>query len=102
LDCLDIAYKSWDKELNRTYKKLLKISFGYLDKGQIEALLKSAQRAWIKFRDSEIKYQNEECIAINYGAARYRLCGTSLAISRLTIIKYRALALKITLESLTS
>lgn len=48
--CVDKAQKEWDAELNSVYQRLQKILPA---KGQAE--LKESQRAWIAFRDREIK-----------------------------------------------
>ncbi|GAC1398379.1 MAG: hypothetical protein NVSMB56_13330 [Pyrinomonadaceae bacterium] len=45
--CADVRYKSWDKELNAVYNKLMaKLS----PAGKTN--LKTAQLAWLKFRDT--------------------------------------------------
>ena len=49
IQCIAAATKSWDRQMNADYKKLM----GKLDpKGK--AALKAAQLQWIKFRDAEI------------------------------------------------
>lgn len=45
------AYSRWDKELNRVYSELL-TKLKDPDKNR----LKEAQRAWIKFREAEVKW----------------------------------------------
>ena len=42
--------KEWDKELNIVYQKIMK-TFNPVTKNK----LRNAQRAWIKYRDSEIE-----------------------------------------------
>ena len=50
VNCIDKAYGSWDKELNRVYNELM----GMLD-GPGKQALKTAQLEWIKYRDLEFK-----------------------------------------------
>lgn len=50
-ECNGEAIQQWDKELNKNYKLLMK----KLNPKQQKAL-RTAQRAWIKFRDSEIDF----------------------------------------------
>lgn len=52
------AYNNWDKELNREYKALLAL----LAPAEKDSL-KHAQRAWLAFRDAEIKLWWSESIA---------------------------------------
>ena len=42
--------KEWDRELNIVYQKIMKIA-----DSKTKINLRTAQRAWIKFRDAEIK-----------------------------------------------
>lgn len=49
--CYGDAFQQWDAVLNNNYKKLMQ----YLDTKQKKSL-RIAQRAWIKFRDSEIDF----------------------------------------------
>ena len=44
------AQDQWDKELNKSYAKCLKVL-----KPKEAVLLRDSQRAWIRFRDSETK-----------------------------------------------
>jgi uncharacterized protein YecT (DUF1311 family) len=53
VQCLDQAYTSWDKELNRVYK-LLEKQLQPADK----QILKRAQLDWLKYRDNEFKVIN--------------------------------------------
>jgi uncharacterized protein YecT (DUF1311 family) len=50
MEILDRAYQLWDAELNRVYKKLL-ARLPAAGKRQLQA----AQRAWITWRDAELK-----------------------------------------------
>lgn len=49
--CADAQYKKADAELNRAYQQLVRAS------GGSDAKLKSAQLAWLKFRDAECDYE---------------------------------------------
>jgi uncharacterized protein YecT (DUF1311 family) len=50
VECLNIAYEAWDKELNRVYGALMsKLPT------EGKASLKAAQLEWIKYRDLEFK-----------------------------------------------
>jgi uncharacterized protein YecT (DUF1311 family) len=62
--CAEDDYKVSDAALNRAYQKQMKA----LDAPSL-ALLKTAQRAWIAFRDGECKYQAAE----NEGGSIYPL-----------------------------
>lgn len=48
--CIDIAYRDWDKELNKNYQSLMRKL-----KPADKSLLKSAQLEWLKYRDAEFK-----------------------------------------------
>ena len=50
VNCIDLAYKQWDKELNKNYLALMrKLSPAN------KATLKTTQLNWIAFRDTEFK-----------------------------------------------
>ena len=49
-DALREMYEEWDKELNIVYQKIMK-TVNPVTKNK----LRNAQRAWIKYRDSEIE-----------------------------------------------
>ena len=107
-DCLDhtgggiggkpclIGYEMWDRELNIYYKRLMK-TLGEKEK----ALLREAQRAWIKERDNSIAF-NSRLLDIKYK----NKIGTMDALIRAEdaddmitpIVKQRALLLKKWLE----
>lgn len=53
-DCVSLATKKWDTELNLKYKQLLDL----LTTEQKEKL-KIAQREWIEYRDKEIEFSNQ-------------------------------------------
>jgi uncharacterized protein YecT (DUF1311 family) len=50
-ECADRQYQKADAELNRVYQQLMRASGGK------DAKLKTAQLAWIKFRDAECDYE---------------------------------------------
>lgn len=50
IQCTDTATKAWDVELNKAYKALM----AQLEPDNATAL-KEAQRAWIAYRDADIK-----------------------------------------------
>lgn len=83
MECLEKAFKEWDKELNKVYNALLK---------EVSATgkenLKNAQKQWLTYRDAEFK-------AIN---AIYDLEGTMWGLvaaeARNTVIKDRVLTLQ--------
>lgn len=50
-ECADREYRKADAELNRVYQQLMRAS------GGSDARLKTAQLAWIKFRDAECDYK---------------------------------------------
>lgn len=52
-DCFSDAFQQWDKELNKNYKGLMQ----YLNPKQQKAL-RTAQRAWIRFRDAEMNFMS--------------------------------------------
>jgi uncharacterized protein YecT (DUF1311 family) len=50
-DAYDQGAQRWDKEMNKTYRELMK----RLDRPQ-QAAFKNAQRNWLKFRDAESQF----------------------------------------------
>ncbi len=50
VNCINIAYKKWDQELNKNYQTLMSKL-----KPSGKQLLKSAQLSWITYRDKEFK-----------------------------------------------
>ena len=71
-DCLCNQYKKADAELNRVYQQLLSASAN--DKVFIEKL-KTAQRAWIAFRDAQLEaiYPETGDPRVKYGSV-YPMC----------------------------
>jgi uncharacterized protein YecT (DUF1311 family) len=50
-NCAFVAYGKWNKEMDNSYKKLLKT----LKKENEKAVLKQSQTAWLAYRDAEFK-----------------------------------------------
>jgi uncharacterized protein YecT (DUF1311 family) len=50
----ELALKLWDAEMNRVYAKLRKAL-----KPEAAAALQAAQREWLKYRDSQVKFLDE-------------------------------------------
>ena len=64
-------YREIDEDLNIVYKKILLI---YADDYEFIEALRSSQRNWIKFRDSEVKMKYpKEDKGFYYGSS-YRMC----------------------------
>lgn len=82
----------WDAELNRVYKELMN---AYTGNEKAKAALKTAQLAWLKFRDAEHKHLSE-LYSIKDGSM-YRIFHNS---DRMELIKARALELKSRLDTL--
>ena len=55
VDCINAKTEAWDKRLNAAYQTALKDA-----EPQQRELLRSAQRAWIKFRDANCAYIGAE------------------------------------------
>ena len=77
------ALKSWDKELNKHFQKLM----GGLDAAG-KANLKDSQRAWIVYRDKEIHN-----IVEYYAKVEGTMFRTISAAARTNLTKNRALSL---------
>lgn len=82
----------WDAELNRVYKEL-RNAYGENEKAKTE--LKTAQLAWIKFRDAE--YEHFSAMYQLKDGTMYRIYHVS---DRLEVVKARALQLKSRLDIL--
>ena len=63
-------YREIDEELNIAYKKILLM---YDDDYEFIEALRSSQRNWIKFRDSEVKMKYPKEDRLYYGSS-YRMC----------------------------
>lgn len=82
--CSEAAYEEWDRELNNSYKRLLKA----IPEEEGKAKVKEAQRAWLKFRDQEFK-----CIDAVYAGMEGTMYIPMHAESRLRVVRERALLL---------
>ena len=83
LKCTDAAYQRWDQELNKTYVALMDKL-----KPAGKQTLKSAQLAWLKYRDAE--FQNIDGI---YGSLEGTMYIPMHEYRRISVIKERALSL---------
>jgi uncharacterized protein YecT (DUF1311 family) len=91
VECTDVAYAAWDKELNRNYGALMK----QLTPRQKEAL-RLSQLEWIKFRDLEFKF-----IDSIYDTLQGTMYIPMRIGARLDVIKKRAVELKSDLDLIT-
>lgn len=90
VQALDRGAELWDAELNRVYKELMK---AYGDNTKLKAELKTAQRAWMQFRDAEYKHLSE-MYQLKDGTM-YRIYQASDCMD---MVKARALELKSRLD----
>jgi len=88
--CLGEAYEKWDAELNRVYKAL---AVKLPEAGR--AALKTAQLAWLKFRDEEFNYLNALYDPLQ--GSMYRVVK---AADRVDVVRKRALELQSYLDIL--
>lgn len=88
--CAIEANTMWDKEMNRTYKELMK----KLPEKQ-KTLLKQSQIQWVKFRDAEFNFINEF-----YGNFEGTIWQNILAGEKITVVKKRTLNLQVYLNYL--
>ena len=73
--CADKDYQAADKKLNDIYRKVTTA----LDDAKLQAKLKTAQRAWIQYRDTECIFE----VAENEGGSIYPLVYSG-CLTRLT------------------
>jgi uncharacterized protein YecT (DUF1311 family) len=84
IQCIDSAYIAWDAELNKNYKLLMSV----LNEDEKDKL-KTAQRNWLAFRDS-----NNEFVGLyseNLAGSMYRV---SANFHSMEMVRLRALELK--------
>ena len=74
-DCAGKEYKQADAELNQVYKQLM----SKLEDPGHQAALKSAQQAWIKYRDTNCEYESY----LNRGGTMYSVVNTG-CLTRMT------------------
>jgi uncharacterized protein YecT (DUF1311 family) len=88
--CAAKEYKQADDELNRVYRQLL----SKLDDEGHRSALKTAQQAWLKYRDSNCDFESY----LNRGGSIYSVvvtdCMTSMTISRTKEMKDEIKALQ--------
>ena len=73
--CADKDYQAADRKLNDIYRKVTTA----LDDAKLQAKLKTAQRAWIQYRDTECTFE----VAENEGGSIYPLVYSG-CLTRLT------------------
>lgn len=84
LRCINTAIEAYDSEMNKVYNLLL----GKLNEKDRE-LVRESQRAWINFRDKDIK--SIEAIYANFDGTMYL---PMQAIDRMELTKHRVQELK--------
>jgi len=89
-NCALKAIEMWDKEMNKTYKELMK----KLPEKQ-RAFLKQSQIQWIKFRDAESDFTSKY-----YSGFEGTMWQNILVGEKVNIVKERALRLQIYLSYL--
>lgn len=72
--CADTAFNQADKELNNIYKKILS---EYADDPKFIEKLKASQRAWLKFRDSEMEALFPHSDEDRYYGSVYPMCNST-------------------------
>lgn len=92
IECVRVAEDAWDAEMNSDYKELM----GMLDSAGQENL-RTAQRAWLKYRDAEI----ELCAAIYYGNLEGTMYHIMAADRVMSIVRARALELQAYIDMLS-
>jgi uncharacterized protein YecT (DUF1311 family) len=89
LECIDSNYEHFDKQLNTTYKRLilLKKKSDYYPDRELE-LLKSVQRAWIKFRDTTCHFESGLHPGSGWGwGLRYNSCLLEMTCKRINYLE---------------
>jgi uncharacterized protein YecT (DUF1311 family) len=89
--CMNEAYKNWDKELNKYYKKLHKV----LDPAS-QKVLKETQSLWIK-----LQQKNDALIFAVYSSQEGTVVQIQVVEAKLDFLKHRALELKYLYESIS-
>ncbi len=95
IDCAEEGEKLWDQELNRVYKELM----GLLPKEGQEAL-RTAQRAWIPWRDSEYRLNNGVYNAIYNSIDGGTMWVVQNAFANMEVVRKRTLQLTDWLDEL--
>ena len=84
IQCIDSAYTAWDAELNKNYKLLMSV----LNEEEKDKL-KTAQRNWLAFRDSNNAFVG--LYSENLAGSMYRVSANFHAME---MVRLRALELK--------
>ena len=80
--CADREFQSWDGRLNAIYSKLLKDA-----DPKDQALLRSAERSWLSFRDNECTYETSDSEGGSIHPMDYANCMTAKTRARITELK---------------
>jgi len=84
VSCMNTAYKSWDKELNKYYNKIMKLLNPATQKA-----LKEAQQQWIK-----LQQKNDAMLTAIYSTQEGTIVQIQITEAKLNFLKHRALELK--------
>lgn len=84
VECLGVAYKEWDDELNKNYKLLQSVV-----NAEQKSALRLAQLSWITYRDKEI-----DLLQALYKTKEGTMFVPMYEYSRVELVKKRALELK--------
>ncbi len=84
VECLDIAYKAWDDELNKNYKLLQSVV-----NAEQKSALRLVQLSWITYRDKEF-----EMLQTLYKSKEGTMFIPMYSYERVDVVKKRALDLK--------
>lgn len=82
-DCYDTAIDSWEAELNKQYKLLLQDQ-----PKEIQANLRNAQRAWVKYKESYISAMRDF-----YSQERGSIWGIVMSESKMNVTRDKAIDL---------
>ena len=88
IQCANLGKKKWDGELNRAYNELMKL----LPK-EGQPLLRTAQRAWIPWRESEFKLLGGVYLTIYNNLDGGTMWLVANAIAEMDVVRERALEL---------
>lgn len=89
--CINEAYKSWDKELNKYYNKLIKTLAPAAQK-----MLKETQLQWIK-----LQQKNDAMISAVYSLQDGTIVQIQISEAKMNFLKHRALELKYLYEGVS-
>ncbi len=80
--CADREFQSWDSKLNALYRAVLKNA-----DPKDQALLKTAERNWIAYRDSECDYETSDSEGGSIRPMEYSNCLTAKTRARIAELK---------------